>query len=90
MSIRLPKVDERREAYKVTLAGAVIDDIALYCEAYQRQHRQTIDPPRLMASMVMAYMAADKEFQRFKRGLRPKPATPLTPTPTTRGKTTDG
>ncbi len=67
MTIKLSKVDERRTYYKVSLLGSAIDDIELYCNAYQREHGESIEPAKLMASMVINFMASDKDFQRLKK-----------------------
>jgi len=67
MVIKLTKVDERREAYRISLGGAAVDDLMLYGEAYRQQHGQTLEPSRLISSMVEEFMMEDKAFQRWKK-----------------------
>jgi len=67
MAIKLTKVDERRLVYRISLGGSVIDDLILYGEAYRQEHGQTLEPSRLMSSMVEEFMTEDKAFQRWKK-----------------------
>jgi hypothetical protein len=59
--------DDRPVKLTVELPGAVHRDLVAYAEIFAREHRQQVEPAKLVPSMIARFMSKDRAFLRARR-----------------------
>ena len=77
--IAIPQVRDDRPTveYRVRLDPKLSDELLLYSRLYQEAYGQPIEPKDLPEPIVRRFLAADREFRRFRRA-RPAAGSDLT------------
>jgi hypothetical protein len=60
--------DDKPIKLTVELPGPVFRDLQRYADLMAHGTGQTIEPPRLIAPMLVRFMATDRVFTKAKRG----------------------
>jgi hypothetical protein len=67
---RDPEIPERK--LRLRLPGRLAADLEEYRALYSSAHRQDIELPALIESILEQFLASDRAFQRRRRGTQPK------------------
>jgi hypothetical protein len=59
--------DDRPVKITVELPAAVNRDLVAYAEVFAQEHRQTVEPAKLVPLMLARFMATDLVFTRARR-----------------------
>jgi hypothetical protein len=59
--------DDRPVKLTVELPGAVHRDLVAYAEVFAQEHGQSIEPIKLVPSMLAKFMSTDRAFIRARR-----------------------
>lgn len=65
-----PLLDDKPVKITVELPAHVHRDLIAYAEALARESGQTTEAARLIAPMLVRFMATDRAFARVRRGTR--------------------
>jgi len=59
--------DDRPVKLAVELPAAVHRDLVAYADVFAQEHGQTVEPVKLVASMLARFMSTDRAFLRARR-----------------------
>ena len=59
--------DDRPVKLTVELPAAVHRDLVAYAEVFAQEHGQTVEPVKLVPSMLARFMSTDRAFVRARR-----------------------
>jgi hypothetical protein len=59
--------DDRPVKLAVELPAAVHRDLVAYAQVFAQEHGQTVEPAKLVASMLARFMSTDRAFVRARR-----------------------
>jgi hypothetical protein len=59
--------DDKPVKITVELPAAVNRDLVAYAEVFSQEHRQTVEPAKLVPLMLARFMATDLVFTRARR-----------------------
>jgi hypothetical protein len=59
--------DDRPVKLTIELPGSVHRDLVAYAEAFAQEHRQQVEPAKLVPSMIARFMSTDRAFLRVRR-----------------------
>jgi hypothetical protein len=59
--------DDKPVKLSVELSAVVHRDLVAYAEVFTQEHGQTVEPVKLVASMLARFMSTDRAFLRARR-----------------------
>jgi hypothetical protein len=59
--------DDKPVKLSVELSAAVHRDLVAYAEVFAQEHGQTVEPVKLVPSMLARFMSTDRVFARARR-----------------------
>jgi hypothetical protein len=59
--------DDKPVKLTIELPAAVHRDLVAYAEVFAQEHGQTVEPVKLVASMLARFMSTDRAFLRARR-----------------------